>query len=191
MLKKILFIALCCIPAALSAQVTETTEQKKEFQTVEKTTERAQPLFGYLSYNQLFKAMPDYTLAQESLNILKSKYDAELKRADEEFYKKYSEFLQDQKNFPPTILMRRQKELQELMEKSIRFKDEVKKLMAEAQQEMTEPIKTKLNEAIARVATLHGLDYVINTDSNSYPYLNPERGIDITKEVKIRVGISE
>ena len=47
--------------------------------------------FGCLSYEAALKAMPDYAVAQKSLDELKAKYDAEVKRVEDEFNKKYSE----------------------------------------------------------------------------------------------------
>ena len=179
MLKKILLITLFVIPVNLLAQTVLHIQQNPV----------VQPKFGYLSYTEVFKSMPEYADAQESLNILKSKYEAEIKRADEEFNKKYAEFLQDQKDFPETILMRRQKELQQLMEKSIEFKDEIKKLLNEAQQKMTEPVTTKLNTVLNTIGTQHGFEYILNTDNNTYPYINTLYGMDITQEVKNKLGI--
>lgn len=175
MLKKILLIALFVIPVSLSAQTTVLPIQQ---------TNTAQPKFGYLSYNEIFEAMPEYAQAQESLNILKAKYDAEIKRADDEFNRKYAEFLQDQKDFPETILIRRQKELQQLMEKSIEFKNEIKKLLRKAQQEMTAPVTAKIHEVLSAVGMAHNFDYILNTDQNTYPYINPLTGMDVTQEVK-------
>lgn len=185
MLKKILLIALFVLPASMFAQTTTV-------QPIQQTaTEQPQPKFGYLSYSEVFKSMPEYADAQENLNLLRSKYEAEIKRADEEFNKKYAEFLQDQKDFPETILIRRQKELQQLMEKSIEFKNEVKELLNEAQLKMTEPVTTKLNEALSAIGTQHGFEYILNTDNNAYPYINATYGMDITQEVKSKLGIKD
>jgi len=180
MLKKILLIALFVIPVSLFAQTTVQPIQQ---------TNTVQPKFGYLSYNEIFEAMPEYANAQESLNILKAKYDAEIKRADDEFNRKYAEFLQDQKDFPETILIRRQKELQQLMEKSIEFKNEIKELLRKAQQEMTAPVTAKMNEVLSAVGMAHNFDYILNTDQNAYPYINPLTGMDVTQEVKDLLGI--
>ena len=77
------------------------------------------PKFGYLSYSEVIKLMPEYVRAQEKLNLLQQRYDEELARADNEFNLKFSEFLEGQKNFPENILLKRQKELQDLMEKNL------------------------------------------------------------------------
>lgn len=181
MLKKILLIALFVIPVSLSAQTTALPIQQSD--------NTVQPKFGYLSYDEIFEAMPEYARAQESLNILKAKYDAEIKRADDEFNRKYAEFLQEQNDLTEPIRIRRQKELQLLMEKSIEFKNEIKGLLHKAQEEMTAPVTTKMNEVLNAVGMAHNFDYILNTDGNTYPYINPLTGMDVTQEVKELLGI--
>lgn len=176
-----LFTVLLTVPASLFAQTAAVGPAQD--------ANAGKPKFGYFSYNEVFKAMPEYADAQESLNMLQAKYDAEIKRADEEFNKKYAEFLQDQQNFPETILMRRQKELQQLMEKSIEFKNEIKELLRKAQQEMTAPVTAKMDEVLNAVGMAHDFDYILNTDQNAYPYINPLTGMDVTEEVKELLGI--
>ena len=77
------------------------------------------PQFGYLSYNEVYKQMPEYKKACDDFAALKAKYDAEATRAEDEFQRKFAEFLNGQKDFPQSIMLKRQAELQDLMEKSV------------------------------------------------------------------------
>ena len=63
--------------------------------------------------------MPDYAVARHNIKSLKENYDAEMKRVEDEFNTKYEFFLQDQRSLAPSILQKRQAELQELMEKNL------------------------------------------------------------------------
>ena len=89
--------------------------------------------YGYLSYQEVLKFMPEYAVTQTKLADLKQKYDNEMKRVEDEFNKKYEQFLEGQKDFAPTILRKRQVELQELIAKNIAFKEEAKRLLAQAE----------------------------------------------------------
>lgn len=82
----------------------------------------AQGKFGYLSYDAVLKAMPEYAIAEQNLANLTAQYESEVKRAEDEFNTKYEQFLDGQHEFPQTILQKRQRELQDLMEKNIAFK---------------------------------------------------------------------
>jgi outer membrane protein len=140
--------------------------------------------FGYLSYEQALKSVPQYAIMKKQLADLEAQYQAETKRVEDEFNRKYEEFLEGQREFPKTILQKRQIELQELMEKNIAFKEECRKQLASAEEEMTAPIKTSLAEAIARIAKERGLALVVNTDSDACPFIDPEIGEDINTLVQ-------
>lgn len=145
--------------------------------------------FGYLSYNAIFKVMPEYEIAQQKLQELKAKYDAEAQRSDEEFQRKFAEFLQGQKEFPENILHKRQNELQALLEAGIAFKKEAQKLLADAEKDLYKNMLTLLNEAIRAVGIERGYAYVINIDGNVCPFINPLMGDDVTNYVKEKLQL--
>ena len=140
--------------------------------------------FGYLSYEQALKSVPQYAIMKKQLADLEAQYQAETKRVEDEFNRKYEEFLEGQREFPKTILQKRQVELQELMEKNIAFKEEGRQELAAAEEEMTAPIKTSLSETIAKIAKERGLAFVLNTDSNACPFIDPTMGEDINTLVQ-------
>ncbi len=149
----------------------------------------AQARFGYLNYSEVLRCMPQYAEAESQLNALQEKYDAEIRRSENEFTRKYTEFLQDQKDFPQNILVKRHRELQELMEKSIAFKSEIRGTLQTARDKMLEPLSQDLNDAIAKTAVRYGLEYVVDMDSGVYLYVDVNAGMDITDAVKSALGI--
>lgn len=140
--------------------------------------------YGYLSYQEVLKFMPEYAVAQTKLADLKQKYDNEMKRVEDEFNKKYEQFLEGQKDFAPTILRKRQVELQELIAKNIAFKEEAKRLLAQAETESYAPLKAKLAETLRGIGEARGFMFVLNTDNDNLPYVNSAFGEDITTLVK-------
>ena len=139
--------------------------------------------FGYFSYDAALKAMPDYALVQKHMADLKAQYEAEAKRVEDDFNTKYEQFLEGQRDFPQTILEKRQSELEELMQKNIAFKEESRRLLAAAEQEAMAPLHQKLSNALQSVGFLRGVAFIINTDQNACPFINPEMGIDVTEDV--------
>ena len=117
------------------------------------------------------------------MNTLREAYEKELQRAEDEFNRKYEDFLEGQKEFPRTILLKRQTELQDLMQKNLAFKKQGEADLAKAEQELKAPLRTRLNETIAALARQHHLALVINTDSNACPFIEPELGVDLNEEV--------
>ena len=84
----------------------------------------------------------------------------------------------------PSILRKRQAELQELMEKNTAFRNDALRLLEQAETDALAPVKRKLNEAVARVGKERGYILVLNTDNDACPYIDPELGEDATEAIK-------
>ncbi len=140
--------------------------------------------YGYLSYDSVFQAMPEYATMQASIQQLRDKYEAEQKRVEDDFNKKYEEFLDGQASFPKTILQKRQSELQEMLDKNIAFKKESQRLLCKAECEANAPLKNRLAEVLAKIGEERGYVFILNTDGNVAPWLNTAMGEDITEIVK-------
>src|SRR3712207_3234162 len=110
MKKFFLFAAVTLLSLTASAQTTES--QPRETTTTQAAAGALK--FGYFSYEEAMKSSADYSLIQRNMADLRAKYDAEMKRVEDEFNKKYEDFLDGQRNFAPSILKKRQAELQEL-----------------------------------------------------------------------------
>ena len=151
----------------------------------------AQIRFGYLSYDSVLRQMPEYAQMQQSLATLKEKYDQEATRGENEFQRKFSEFLQGQKDFPENILVKRQAELQALMENGIKFRQEAQTLLSKAETEMLGTMKEKLNEVIRSVGMECGYAYILNTDGDACPFIQPTIGEDVTVPVLKKLGLVE
>lgn len=149
----------------------------------------AQVQFGYLSYSAVLHEMPEYAQAQSNLTVLRAKYNQEAERGEDEFQKKFVDFLQGQKDFPTTILQKRQAELQNLMDNGLEFRNKVQKLMKDAEKEMVGEVEKKLNNAILAVGVELGYAFVMNIDNNNYPFINPVLGVDVTIPVKKKLGL--
>ncbi len=165
-MKRFLFFLLTVFTLSASAQTTEPVLK-----------------FGFLSYDTIIQSMDDYAFVESGMQALQEQYAAEQKRVEDEFNKKYEEFLDGQRDFPQTILQKRQMELQELMEKNIAFKKESQRLLAEAREKAMQPLKTRLADALARVGSSRGLAFIINTDQNALPWMNITMGEDVTEAV--------
>ena len=171
MKKTILFLLLTVVSLAVSAQ----DAQPKDSVAFK---------FGYLSYDSVMVAMPEYAELKTNMAQLREQYEAEQKRVENDFNKKYEEFLDGQASFPKTILQKRQSELQEMLDKSIDFKKQSQKMLSDAEAGMMEAVKTTINMAVNLIAQEHGYAFVLNTDKEAVTFINPELGEDITEAVK-------
>ena len=69
--------------------------------------------------------------------------------------------------------------MQELLEKNIAFKNESKRLLAEAKAELMKPLRDKMSKVLATIGTEMGLAFIINKDNDSCPFINSQMGVDV------------
>ncbi len=140
--------------------------------------------FGYFSYAEVLASMSDKAIVEKNLSDLRSKYEAETKRVENEFNDKYEQFLEGQRDFAPTILQKRQAELQELMKKNIAFKAEALRLLKQAEKDAYAPLRQKILAAVQRIGKERQLAFVLNTDHDACPYTAPGMGEDLNLLIK-------
>ena len=165
-MKKFLLVIFACI--AMAAQAQDNAPALK---------------FGYLSYDLAMKSMTEYATVQMRMDSLRSAFNAEMQRVEDEFNRKYEDFLDGQKDFPRTILLKRQTELQEMLQKNVAFKQQSVQEMKDTEAQLMAPLRIHLNEAIATIAREQGLALVINTDANACPFIEPAMGVDVNELV--------
>lgn len=136
--------------------------------------------FGYVSYSKVLQSMQDYAAVGVQMTKLRDKYEEEAKRVEDEFNKKYEDFLDSQAEMPKNILQKRQSELQQLLARNIEFKAESRRLLAQAEKEAYAPLHAKLQQALKVVGQQDGYAFIINTDDNACPFINPAQGTDVT-----------
>lgn len=182
MKKLFLFVLATATFITAKAQV-EQTETEPQATATKQDGTTVGMRFGYLSCDSALHAMPEYAAAMKNLADLKAKYDAEMKRVEDEFNTKYELFLEGQSEFAPSIKEKRQAELQDLMEKNMAFKKEAERMLNQAEQEAINPLKKTIQANITRIGQQKGLAFVVNTDGGNMPFLNTIVGEDITEEV--------
>lgn len=150
----------------------------------------AQIQFGYMSYKQILQQLPEYAQATKDLAILKAKYEAEAQKGEEEFQRKFVDFLQGQKDFPQAIMQKRQAELQTLMDNGVAFRMKSQELITSAEKDLMQEAYKRLNRALLEVGVEYGYGYILNTDDNNCPYINPVIGFDVTELVRQKLGLT-
>lgn len=145
--------------------------------------------FGYLDFNSTLKLMPEYMEAEINLQKIQSDYRTEIERSKREFERQYIEFMLEQDHLSSSIVAKRQKELQLLMDNNTKFRDKVQEELETQRVNMLAPLKQKLLSVISKVCTDKGLDYVIDTGTRTYLFINPEKGVDISNQVYSILGI--
>ena len=170
MLKKIALVMLLALPMGVFAQNLK---------------------FGHINAQEIITVMPEFTKAQNDIQTLEKQLTAELQRTQEEFNKKYQEFQQAiaKDSLPPNIAERRQKELQDMMQRQEQFQQDAQQQMAKAQNDAMAPIYQKLDNAIKAVGAAERVIYIFDLARTSIPYVNESQSINLTSKVKANLGI--
>ncbi len=145
--------------------------------------------FGYLDFNGTLRIMPEYLEAEKTLREIQSDYHEEIERSKREFERQYIEFMLEQDHLSASIVAKRQKELQLLMDNNAQFRDNVQLELEARRDELLMPLKKKLMEVVSDVCVEKNLDYVVDTGKGTYLYINPEKGVDLTDDVYRILGI--
>ena len=165
---------LAMLPATASAQQTDVAAE-----SVENPLPVA-PRYGYCSHRQLLESMPEYAQAVAQLKSLRGKYESEASHNEEDFRRRFQEYLQGQKEFPEAILLKRQADLERSMEEGLAFRAQADSLLQQAETDLMQPLHARSDAAIRAVAVEHGYECVVNTDAGAFPFLNPALSEDIT-----------
>jgi len=175
-MKKVLLLALMTLVwlGTHAQPTTESTAMQPQQQVLK---------FGYLSYDSVLTQTADYAVVRQTLADLKAKFEAEQKRVENDFNQKYEEFLDGQKDFPPTILRKRQTELRELMERNVAFRQQALDELRQTELRLMAPLHQRLQQVLAGVARLRSLAFILNTDSDAVPFINPAQGEDLNQTV--------
>jgi outer membrane protein len=144
---------------------------------------------GSIRSNAILRQMPQYKAIQNNMIALREQYEAEAKKSEKDFQRKFEEFMQGQKDFPKTILEKRQNELESMLETNAAFRIKVQALLAEAEKSMIADVKAELADAIEIAAQERGVSIVFDLDNGSVPYVVGGLTIDLTPHVLKVLGI--
>ena len=140
--------------------------------------------FGYVNVDSLVHTLPAYAEVQNQMSALRAKYAAEAEYNESAFRRQYAEYLQGQKQFTPNILAKRQADLQESLQKGLKFRQQADSLLKQAEVDMLAPIRQRVNAAIRAVGLEHGYEYIIDTSNAVYPFIHPSVGENATAYIK-------
>ena len=166
MLKKLLLAAILALPLGVMAQTK----------------------FGHMNSQDIITVMPEFTKAQADLDAMAKQYQEEMQRTQDEFTKKYQEYLAQADSLPKNIAERRQKELQDMDQRQQQFQQEAYQAMQKAQQDALAPIYQKLETAVQAVGKAEGVIYIFDLSRTPLAYIGSE-SIDLTTKVKAQLGI--
>lgn len=167
MIKKLILAAFLALPMCIAAQTLK---------------------FGTVNTQEIFNLMPDRVTAENTLKSVSEKYEAEFKKLQEEFNKKYTEFQALDENTPQSIKDSRARELQENSQKIQNFQQMAQQEMSKQQETLLAPISDKIQKAIQTVGAEGGFTFIYDLSIPAIVYTGTG-AVDATPLVKAKLGI--
>ena len=171
MLKKIALVLMLALPMGVFAQNLK---------------------FGHINAQEIVSAMPEFAKAQSDIEALDKQLTSELQRTQEEFNKKYQEFQQAiaKDSLPANIAERRQKELQDMMQRQEQFQQEASTADAKSFRLTQWLLSTKSwTTQLKPVGAAEGVIYIFDLARTPVAYVNESQSINLTPKVKTQLGI--
>jgi len=152
------------------------------------STLHAQNSVAFVNTSDLINSLPDKTSATERLNTLSENYKQELQIMQNEYNKKYSDFITYQGSLAESIKLRRMQELTDLENRIQNFTKLAQKDIEEHEQLLLEPIKVKINDAIKAVGIEQNYTVIYDLDDSGIIFISPD-AIDANPLVKNKLGV--
>lgn len=141
---------------------------------------------AFVKIQEVFMAMPEVSGMENKMADLNEKYRVELKQMQDEYQKKYSDFVAQQDSLTENIKLRRMQEIQDIQERMDNFVQVAQQDVQKKQQELLQPIQQKLHEAIQKVGEEKGYTYIIDPAALLYTGTN---AVDATPFVRTKLGL--
>ncbi|MGL4631598.1 MAG: OmpH family outer membrane protein [Leadbetterella sp.] len=119
---------------------------------------------GYTNVEFVLQNLPDSKDVQTKLSTEKAQYDKLYQDKLAEAQKLYKEYTENQ-TMSPVIKADKEKTLNNKQQELQEFQQNAEAALAKKQQELIEPIMTKIQSAIDAVAKENGYTYVLNSDA--------------------------
>ena len=135
---------------------------------------------------EVIQAMPEFATMQKQMADMEAKYKSEMQVMEDEYKKKYSDFVAQQDSLTENIKLRRMQEIQDIQERMDNFVQVAQQDVQKKQQELLQPIQQKLHEAIQKVGEEKGYTYIIDPAALLYTGTN---AVDATPFVRTKLGL--
>ena len=165
-----LSVLLFMISATVSAQISQVT-------------------VAYVNTTDLLNALPAKETATQKLLALSENYKKELELMQNEYNKKYSDYITYQGSLAENIKLRRMQELTELENKMQQFMQLAQKDIEMQEKIMLEPLKKQISDAIRQVGIEQNYTVIYDLSNPGIAFVNPV-AVDANPLVRAKLRIN-
>lgn len=144
-----------------------------------------QAKFGHVDIATVMQATPEWGAAETELQQFGENLTKEGEALQAELQKKYEEYQQKQATYSEAVAKLKQQELQDMVQRLEKFKNDAAQSIEEKQEQLLTPIRLKVLDAIKEVAKENNYTYVFDVSTQLF---NSESD-DLTDKVKAKLGL--
>ena len=141
--------------------------------------------FGHVNTASVFESMPERESAKTAIEQFARQLEEQLQVLNVELEEKYNNYLENAETMAPSVRQNKEKELADLQQRIQNFQTSAQNDLQVKEQELIEPIYTKIQEAINAVGETEGFLYIF--DESTLLYRSSE-SVDVTDKVKQKVS---
>ena len=142
---------------------------------------------AHINVSELIPLMPESKTAKTELEKLQEKYKKEMETMQNDFQTKLKKYQAEAPTAGDAVNETRSKEMQDMEQRIQLFVQNAQQEMGKKELALSEPILTKAQQAIHKVARAKGHKYVMDSTIGSGVIMadGPDLMVDVKKELKI------
>jgi outer membrane protein len=134
---------------------------------------------AYADIDSIAVSLPEFKQKQQELQTYGKKLSDQLASMQQEFEQKYQNYQQNGAEWLPEVVQVKQKELQQLEQDLMAFQQNSQRNLQRKEQELLDPLYTRITAAIEKVANAQGYSHVLPANMLLYK----QTQYDITQNV--------
>lgn len=146
----------------------------------------AQDKIAYINTQEVFGQLPELKDVESKFATKQEEIKKNLAAMEAEYQAKLDAFSKDTTEVTESIVMDRQKQLQQIQERYETYAQNSSKELQEYQQQLLAPLQQKMQKAIQKVGADKGLTYIVEAGVLLYTAPN---AVNIADAVKAELGI--
>lgn len=143
--------------------------------------------FGHINVQELISELPEKQAADRELQSEAQKLQSQLQVMSQELDEKYTNYMEQRDSMSQLIRSTREKEIQDYDQRIQNFNQLAQQSLSQKEQELLEPIITKVENAIEAVGEAEGFIYIFDVSSQVILY-NSDQSVDCKDMVRARLN---
>jgi outer membrane protein len=144
--------------------------------------------FGHVNIQQMVSELPDKVAADKELQAEATKLQEQLQVMQQDLQTKYNDYMSQRDTLPDLIRATKEKEIQDYEQRMQQYSQMAQQSLGQKEQQLLQPIITKVQKAIDEVGQEQGLIYIFDISTQVVVY-HSDKSVDCAPLVKAKLGV--